>query len=63
MPYLEVRDLQVERGGALAVRGVHAVLTHEDVPGPNRYGVAVLDQRQPEGGIAEQDRQVDYEDY
>ena len=25
--------------------GVHAVLTHEDVPGPNRYGVAVLDQR------------------
>jgi CO/xanthine dehydrogenase Mo-binding subunit len=24
---------------------VRAVLTHEDVPGPNRYGVAVLDQR------------------
>ena len=33
------------RRAARALPGVHAVLTHEDVPGPNRYGVAVLDQR------------------
>jgi CO/xanthine dehydrogenase Mo-binding subunit len=35
----------IDVSAARAVRGVHAVLTHEDVPGPNRYGVAVLDQR------------------
>ncbi|HVQ16282.1 MAG TPA: hypothetical protein VMS40_21920, partial [Vicinamibacterales bacterium] len=35
----------IDTTAARAVPGVHAVLTHEDVPGPNRYGVAVLDQR------------------
>src|SRR6185436_16136650 len=31
--------------GDMTMPGMHAVLTHEDVPGSNRYGVAVLDQR------------------
>ena len=35
----------IDTSAARALPGVHAVLTHEDVPGPNRYGVAVLDQR------------------
>jgi CO/xanthine dehydrogenase Mo-binding subunit len=38
-----IRSIDVR--AARAVRGVHAVLTAADVPGPNRYGVAVLDQR------------------
>jgi CO/xanthine dehydrogenase Mo-binding subunit len=36
---------RIDTSLARAMPGVHAVLTHEDVPGPNRYGVAVLDQR------------------
>jgi CO/xanthine dehydrogenase Mo-binding subunit len=36
---------RIDVSAAREMRGVHAVLTHEDVPGPNRYGVAVLDQR------------------
>jgi CO/xanthine dehydrogenase Mo-binding subunit len=36
---------RIDTSAAKAMAGVHAVLTHEDVPGPNRYGVAVLDQR------------------
>jgi CO/xanthine dehydrogenase Mo-binding subunit len=36
---------RIDVSAARAMQGVHAVLTHEDVPGPNRYGVAVLDQR------------------
>ncbi len=36
---------RIDASAARALPGVHAVLTHEDVPGPNRYGVAVLDQR------------------
>jgi len=36
---------RIDVSAARAVAGVHAVLTWEDVPGPNRYGVAVLDQR------------------
>ena len=35
----------IDTTAARALPGVHAVLTHEDVPGSNRYGVAVLDQR------------------
>src|ERR1044072_2854334 len=42
---LHARILCIDTSAARAVPGVHAVLTHEDVPGPNRYGVAVLDQR------------------
>jgi CO/xanthine dehydrogenase Mo-binding subunit len=36
---------RVDTTVARAMPGVHAVLTHKDVAGPNRYGVAVLDQR------------------
>ena len=36
---------RIDTRAAKALPGVHAVLTHEDVAGPNRYGVAVLDQR------------------
>lgn len=36
---------RIDTAAARAMPGVHAVLTHEDVPGPNRYGLAVLDQR------------------
>jgi CO/xanthine dehydrogenase Mo-binding subunit len=36
---------RIDTSAARALLGVHAVLTHEDVPGPNRFGVAVLDQR------------------
>jgi CO/xanthine dehydrogenase Mo-binding subunit len=36
---------RIDTRAARAMPGVQAVLTHEDVSGPNRYGVAVLDQR------------------
>ena len=36
---------RIDIRAAQAMPGVHAVLTYEDVSGPNRYGVAVLDQR------------------
>src|SRR6202007_1080606 len=36
---------RIDTSAAKAMEGVHAVLTHQDVAGPNRYGVAVLDQR------------------
>src|ERR1700730_11870532 len=36
---------RIDTSAARTMPGVHAVLTHEDVPGPNRYGVAVLAQR------------------
>jgi CO/xanthine dehydrogenase Mo-binding subunit len=36
---------RIDTSTARSMPGVQAVLTHEDVPGPNRYGVAVLDQR------------------
>jgi CO/xanthine dehydrogenase Mo-binding subunit len=36
---------RIDTTAARAMLGVHAVLTHKDVAGPNRYGVAVLDQR------------------
>ncbi|HEY7270823.1 MAG TPA: molybdopterin cofactor-binding domain-containing protein [Dehalococcoidia bacterium] len=35
----------IDTAPAKAMKGVHAVLTAEDIPGPNRFGVAVLDQR------------------
>jgi xanthine dehydrogenase D subunit len=34
----------IDISGALAVPGVHAVLTHEDVPGRRTYGMEVADQ-------------------
>jgi CO/xanthine dehydrogenase Mo-binding subunit len=36
---------RIDTSAALAMPGVHAVLTCKDVAGPNLYGVAVLDQR------------------
>ncbi|WP_433701896.1 xanthine dehydrogenase subunit D [Nocardiopsis sp. CA-288880] len=41
-PHAEIRGIDVT--GALEVPGVHAVLTHEDVPGEKRYGLEFQDQ-------------------
>lgn len=42
-PHAVVRNIDTSRAKALA--GVHAVLTADDVPGPNKYGVAIIDQQ------------------
>ena len=41
-PYARISSIQV--GAALATAGVYAVLTHEDVPGTNEYGLEHADQ-------------------
>ncbi|QFZ21950.1 molybdopterin cofactor-binding domain-containing protein [Saccharothrix syringae] len=41
-PYARIRSVDITE--ALRVPGVHAVLTHEDVPGLNRYGLEHKDQ-------------------
>ncbi|WP_326569310.1 xanthine dehydrogenase subunit D [Amycolatopsis rhabdoformis] len=41
-PYARITGLDLTE--ALAVQGVYAVLTHEDVPGVNRYGLEHADQ-------------------
>ncbi|MPZ61217.1 MAG: xanthine dehydrogenase subunit D [Propionibacteriales bacterium] len=41
-PYARIRSIDI--GEALATPGVYAVLTHEDVPGQNRYGLEHADQ-------------------
>ena len=41
-PYARIRAVNI--GPALAVQGVATVLTHEDVPGQNRYGLEIRDQ-------------------
>jgi len=43
-PYPSARITSVSIGEALATSGVHAVLTHDDVPGANRYGLEHADQ-------------------
>lgn len=43
-PHPHARIRSVDTGPALRMPGVHAVLTHDDVPGQNRYGVKVVDQ-------------------
>lgn len=43
-PHPHARITSVDIGPALRMPGVHAVLTHDDVPGLNRYGVKVVDQ-------------------
>jgi xanthine dehydrogenase D subunit len=43
-PYPSARIKSVNIGAALATSGVHAVLTHDDVPGTNRYGLEHADQ-------------------
>jgi CO/xanthine dehydrogenase Mo-binding subunit len=42
-PHALIRS--IDTSAARAMPGVHAVLAAEDIPGSNRYGVAVLDQR------------------
>src|SRR5262245_66690823 len=46
-PYPRARIVGVDISAALAVPGVHAVLTHEDVPGRKHYGLAHPDQPGP----------------
>lgn len=43
-PHAHARITRIDVGAALAVPGVVAVLTHEDVPGVNRVGLEVRDQ-------------------
>ena len=43
-PHPCARITSVSIGEALATSGVHAVLTHDDVPGANRYGLEHADQ-------------------
>jgi xanthine dehydrogenase D subunit len=43
-PYPRARITGVDLSGALAVAGVHAVLTHDDVPGAKHYGLDDADQ-------------------
>jgi CO/xanthine dehydrogenase Mo-binding subunit len=43
-PHAHARIGEIEIGAALAVPGVHAVLTHADVPGEKRYGLEFRDQ-------------------
>src|SRR5262249_44115622 len=46
-PHPYARIVSVDIGEALATPGVHAVLTHEDVPGSKYYGLEVADQPVP----------------
>ncbi|HET7465829.1 MAG TPA: xanthine dehydrogenase subunit D, partial [Candidatus Dormibacteraeota bacterium] len=43
-PHPYARIVGVDASAALAAPGVHAVLTHRDVPGRNRYGLEIQDQ-------------------
>jgi CO/xanthine dehydrogenase Mo-binding subunit len=43
-PHPRARICSIELGAALAVPGVHAVLTHDDVPGRKTYGLEHHDQ-------------------
>ena len=43
-PYAHARIASIDISEALTVPGVHAVLTHEDVPGEKRYGLEFADQ-------------------
>src|ERR671920_1785792 len=43
-PHPRARIRSIEIGPALRVPGVHAVLTHEDVPGRKTYGLEIQDQ-------------------
>jgi CO/xanthine dehydrogenase Mo-binding subunit len=43
-PHAHARVLEIDVAPALALPGVHAVLTHADVPGQKRYGLEFPDQ-------------------
>jgi CO/xanthine dehydrogenase Mo-binding subunit len=43
-PHAHARVLELDYSEALTMPGVHAVLTHEDVPGQKRYGLEFPDQ-------------------
>src|SRR3954454_19242678 len=43
-PYAHARVRAIDLSGALSVAGVHAVLTHADVPGAKTYGLEFHDQ-------------------
>jgi CO/xanthine dehydrogenase Mo-binding subunit len=43
-PHPHARILEIDISGALAMPGVHAVLTHADVPGAKTYGLEFADQ-------------------
>ncbi len=43
-PHAHARIVEIDVGPALAMTGVHAVLTHEDVPGQKTYGLEFADQ-------------------
>jgi CO/xanthine dehydrogenase Mo-binding subunit len=43
-PHAHARVRGIDISGAVTMPGVHAVLTHEDVPGEKRYGLEFLDQ-------------------
>ncbi len=43
-PHPRAKIRSIEIGAALRVPGVHAVLTHEDVPGRKTYGLEIQDQ-------------------
>jgi len=43
-PHAHARILEVDVSAALALPGVHAVLTHDDVPGQKTYGLEFQDQ-------------------
>jgi CO/xanthine dehydrogenase Mo-binding subunit len=43
-PHAHARIVAIDVSAALTMPGVHAVLTHEDVPGEKRYGLEFADQ-------------------
>ena len=43
-PHAHARIVAIDISEALAMPGVHAVLTHDDVPGQKTYGLEFLDQ-------------------
>ncbi len=43
-PHAYARIVEIDISGALGMPGVHAILTHEDVPGEKRYGLEFRDQ-------------------
>src|SRR5204863_945696 len=43
-PHAHARITAIDIAGALTMPGVHAVLTHEDVPGEKTYGLEFRDQ-------------------